>query len=195
MMRYMAQTWTSDNTDALCRTKIQYGYSLLYPPIMMGAHVSSVPNHQVGRITSLETRGRVAMSGNLGYELDLTEAEEEELLEIENQISFYKQQRKLFQFGKFYRLKAPGEYFESAWMFKNEKEAIVVYFNGIARPAVPVNYLPVYYLEDLAIYKDVATGRLYSGSELNYAGVTIPRVKEDYKTLIYHFEKVETQIN
>lgn len=195
MMRYMAQTWTSDNTDALCRTKIQYGYSLLYPPIMMGAHVSSVPNHQVGRITSLETRGRVAMSGNLGYELDLTEAEEEELLEIENQISFYKQQRKLFQFGKFYRLKAPGEYFESAWMFKNEKEAIVVYFNGIARPAVPVNYLPVYYLEDLAIYKDVATGRLYSGSELNYAGVSIPRVKEDYKTLIYHFEKVETQIN
>lgn len=195
MMRYMAQTWTSDNTDALCRTKIQYGYCLLYPPIMMGAHVSSVPNHQVGRITSLETRGRVAMSGNLGYELDLTEAEEEELLEIENQISFYKQQRKLFQFGKFYRLKAPGEYFESAWMFKNEKEAIVVYFNGIARPAVPVNYLPVYYLEDLAIYKDVATGRLYSGSELNYAGVTIPRVKEDYKTLIYHFEKVETQIN
>ena len=195
MMRYMAQTWTSDNTDALCRTKIQYGYSLLYPPIMMGAHVSSVPNHQVGRITSLETRGRVAMSGNLGYELDLTEAEEEELLEIENQISFYKQQRKLFQFGKFYRLKAPGEYFESAWVFKNEKEAIVVYFNGIARPAVPVNYLPVYYLEDLAIYKDVATGRLYSGSELNYAGVTIPRVKEDYKTLIYHFEKVETQIN
>jgi alpha-galactosidase len=195
MLHYMAQTWTSDNTDALCRTKIQYGYSLLYPPIMMGAHVSSVPNHQVGRITSLETRGRVAMSGNLGYELDLTEAAEEELLEIENQISFYKQQRKLFQFGKFYRLKAPGEYFESAWMFKNEKEAIIVYFNGIARPAVPVNYLPVYYLEDLAIYKDLATGRLYSGSELNYAGVTIPRVKEDYKTLIYHFEKVEPQTN
>jgi alpha-galactosidase len=195
MMHYMAQTWTSDNTDALCRTKIQYGYSLLYPPIMMGAHVSTVPNHQVGRITSLETRGRVAMSGNLGYELDLTEAVEEELREIENQISFYKQQRKLFQFGKFYRLKAPGEYFESAWMFKNEKEAMIIYFNGIARPAVPVNYLPVYYLENLAIYKDLATGRLYSGSELNYAGVTIPRVKEDYKTLIYHFEKVEPQTN
>ena len=34
------------------------------------------------------------------------------------------------------------------------------------------------------------TGRMYSGSELNYAGVTIPRVKEDYKTLIYHFIKV-----
>lgn len=195
MMHYMAQTWTSDNTDALCRTKIQYGYSLLYPPIMMGAHVSSVPNHQVGRITSLETRGRIAMSGNLGYELDLTEAAKEELIEIENQILFYKQQRNLFQFGNFYRLKAPGEYFESAWMFKNEKEAIVFYFNGIARPAVPVNYLPVYYLEDLATYKDLESGRLYSGSELNYAGVTIPRVKEDYKTLIYHFEKVETQTN
>ncbi|MEM5599475.1 alpha-galactosidase [Niallia circulans] len=101
MMHYMAQTWTSDNTDALCRTKIQYGYSLLYPPIMMGAHVSTVPNHQVGRITSLETRGRVAMSGNLGYELDLTEAVEEELREIENQISFINNRESFFSSENF----------------------------------------------------------------------------------------------
>ncbi|MCB5239034.1 alpha-galactosidase [Niallia circulans] len=190
MMYYMAQNWTSDNTDALCRTKIQYGYSLLYPPIMMAAHVSPVPNHQVGRITSLETRGLVAMSANFGYELNLMDVSKEELTEIENQISFYKQHRKLFQFGEFYRLKSPGEYFETAWMFKNEEEAIVIYFNGVARPAVPVNYLPVNYLDDYATYKEMDTGRMYSGSELNYAGVTIPRVKEDYKTLIYHFVKV-----
>ncbi|EOR22921.1 Alpha-galactosidase [Niallia nealsonii AAU1] len=75
-------------------------------------------------------------------------------------------------------------------MFKNEEEAIVIYFNGVARPAVPVNYLPVNYLDDYATYKEMDTGRMYSGSELNYAGVTIPRVKEDYKTLIYHFIKV-----
>lgn len=195
MMHYMAQNWTSDNTDALCRTKIQYGYSLLYPPIMMTAHVSTVPNHQVGRITSLETRGRVAMSANFGYELNLMKTSKEELRTIENQISFYKQHRKLFQFGEFYRLKAPGEYFETAWMFQNEEEAIIIYFNGLARPAVPVNYLPVYYLDNLATYKEIETGRIYSGSELNYAGVTIPRVKEDYKTLIYHFIKVDKHIN
>ncbi|MFR1255126.1 MAG: alpha-galactosidase [Eubacterium sp.] len=37
----------------------------------MGAHVSAIPNHQSGRKTPLATRGCVAMSGNLGYELDL----------------------------------------------------------------------------------------------------------------------------
>lgn len=38
---YMPQTWTSDNTDAICRLKIQYGTSLVYPPITMGAHLST----------------------------------------------------------------------------------------------------------------------------------------------------------
>ncbi|MFR6162144.1 MAG: alpha-galactosidase [Mediterraneibacter gnavus] len=56
MLYYMPQTWTSDNTDAVCRLKIQHGTSLLFPAISMGAHVSAVPNHQVGRTTSLETR-------------------------------------------------------------------------------------------------------------------------------------------
>lgn len=44
----------------------------------MGAHVSAVPNHQMGRMTPLETRGLVAMMGNLGYELDLTNLSDEE---------------------------------------------------------------------------------------------------------------------
>jgi alpha-galactosidase len=55
---------------------IQNGYSLLYPPITLGAHVSRVPNQQVGRQTSLQTRFDVARFGNLGYELDLTKLSE-----------------------------------------------------------------------------------------------------------------------
>ena len=62
-----------DNTDAIARLPIQYGSSYLYPTISMGARVSAVPNHQMGRITPLETRGDVAMMGNLGYELDFDE--------------------------------------------------------------------------------------------------------------------------
>ena len=78
MLYYMPQTWTSDNTDAVSRLKIQYGTSIVYPVSAMGAHVSAVPNHQVGRMTPLETRGHVAMSGNFGYELDLTKFTDEE---------------------------------------------------------------------------------------------------------------------
>ena len=78
MLYYMPQTWTSDNTDAIERLKIQYGTSLVYPNVSMGCHVSAIPNHQVHRMTPLNTRGVVAMSGNFGYELDITKLSYEE---------------------------------------------------------------------------------------------------------------------
>lgn len=190
MMCYMPQTWTSDNTDALCRSQIQAGYSYLYPPIMLGAHVSPVPNHQVGRKTSLHTRGLIAMSGNLGYELDLTSLPDNEKNEIIEQITFYKAHRSLFQFGKFYRLQVPNEFFASAWLFVNDTEAAVIYFNGLARPAVPVKNLKTHYLDDQTIYENIDTGQRVSGAELNYAGIAIPRIKEDFSTLLFHWKKV-----
>jgi len=97
MLHYMPQTWTSDNSDAVCRLKIQYGTSLVYPVSTMGAHVSAVPNHQVHRITSLGMRGDVAMSGVFGYELDLTEMSESEKTEIREQVLRYKELRHLIQ--------------------------------------------------------------------------------------------------
>lgn len=189
MMYYMPQTWTSDNSDALCRSMIQYGYSYLYPPIMMGAHVSTTPNHQVGRHTPLETRGLIAMSGNFGYELDLQKLQPEEWLTINEQIHFYKEHRALFQFGHFYRLQAPNSFFASAWLFVNENEAIAISFNGLSRPAFPAIYLKLHYLDPQALYEDVVTKQRYSGAELNQAGVLIPRVKQDFHTHVFHWKK------
>ena len=51
MLAYMPQTWTSDDTDAIERLKIQYATSIVYPVSAMGSHVSAVPNHQTGRVT------------------------------------------------------------------------------------------------------------------------------------------------
>ena len=63
----MPQTWTSDDTDAAERLKIQYGTSMCYPCSCFGAHVSDSPNHCVGSITPFRTRGHVAMVGTFGY--------------------------------------------------------------------------------------------------------------------------------
>ena len=71
MLYYTPQIWCSDNTDAVDRIRIQYGTSFAYPLSTMGAHVSAVPNHQTGRVTDMNTRGVVAMTGAFGYELDL----------------------------------------------------------------------------------------------------------------------------
>ena len=46
-------------TPTRCRRlRIQYGTSLVYPPVAMGAHVSAAPNHQVGRSTPPRVPGR-----------------------------------------------------------------------------------------------------------------------------------------
>lgn len=106
IMYYMPQAWASDDTDAIERLSIQEGTSLIYPPSSIGAHVSAVPNHQVGRITPLATRGNVAMMGGaFGYELDLTKLSEKELDEISQQIETYHSIRETIQFGQLYRLK------------------------------------------------------------------------------------------
>ena len=109
MLYYMPQTWTSDNTDAIERLKIQFGTSMVYPNASIGCHVSAVPNHQVDRITPIETRGVVAMSGNFGYELDITKLPESEKEIIKEQVKLYKEIRETIQFGKCYRLSSPFE--------------------------------------------------------------------------------------
>ncbi|WP_283695575.1 alpha-galactosidase [Clostridium perfringens] len=126
MLYYAPQTWTSDNTDAMERIKIQYGSSLVYPLISMGSHVSESPNQQVFRETALETRANVAYFGNLGYELDVNKLWDVEKEEIKKQIQFYKENREVFQFGKFYRIKNPYNNNISTWMVKSNDEKTII---------------------------------------------------------------------
>lgn len=130
MLYYAPQTWTSDNTDAIERLKIQYGTSLVYPINSMGAHVSEVPNQQVGRITPLETRANIAYFGVFGYELDITLLSEEEKEKIKEQVAFYKAHRELFLKGVFYRILSPFDGNEAAWIVVSEDktEAVAGYY-------------------------------------------------------------------
>ncbi|MCR5607846.1 MAG: alpha-galactosidase [Lachnospiraceae bacterium] len=101
---YMQQIWASDNTDAICRAKIQTGYSYGYPMSVLGSHVSGCPNHQTLRNTSIETRFNVAAFGMLGYECNLSDLSDEDKNAIKEQIKYYKEIRKDMQFGDFYRI-------------------------------------------------------------------------------------------
>ena len=136
ILYYMPQIWTSDDTDAVERLKIQYGTSIVYPISTMGSHVSAVPNHQVHRKTSLKMRGDVAMSGNFGYELDLTKFTDEEKETVKKQVESYKELRELIQFGDMYRLLNPFDGNEAAWMIvsKDKCESVVSYVKQYAEP-------------------------------------------------------------
>lgn len=134
MLYFAPQTWTSDDTDASERTKIQYGTSMVYPIVSMGSHVSAVPNHQVFRNTSLDTRANVAYFGTFGYELDLNLLTDEELEKVKKQIAFMKEYRQLIQMdGDFYRLLSPFEGNDTAWMVvsQDKKEAVAGFYQRL----------------------------------------------------------------
>lgn len=107
MLYYMPQTWTSDDSDAIARLPIQAGTRLVYPAVAMAAHVSASPNHQVGRVTPLETRAFVAMAGNFGYELDPRKLTPQEQEATRRHIALYKEIRPVVQFGEYYPLLDP----------------------------------------------------------------------------------------
>lgn len=129
MLYYAPQGWVSDNTDAIERSKIQFGTSVVYPLSSMGSHVSDIPNHQMMRSTPLNTRANVAYFGTFGYELDILNLSNDEIEQIKEQIKFMKEYRDLIQFGDFYRLLSPFEGNYVSWMVisKDKKTAIVFY--------------------------------------------------------------------
>ncbi|WP_138494881.1 alpha-galactosidase [Paenibacillus pinistramenti] len=198
MLYYMPQTWTSDDTDAVERLKIQYGTSLVYPVSAIGAHVSAVPNHQVGRITPLEFRGDVAMSGNFGYELDLTKFTDEEKEIVKRQVQTYKQIRGLVQKGDLYRLKSPFEGNESAWMFISEdkEEVLVYYFQVMAVPHPPLRSLRLAGLDPELEY-EVESGEgggksVLGGDRLMQLGLPLNLKQKDYESGWFRLKAVKS---
>ena len=190
MLYYMPQTWTSDDTDAAERLKIQYGTSIVYPVSTMGAHVSAVPNHQVERTTPLTFRGDVAMSGNFGYELDLTRFTEEEKETAKRQIAIYKEIRGLVQQGDLYRLQSPFEGNETAWMFvsPDQNEALLFYFRVLAEPNGPLRSVKLQGLDPAKDYEVAGSSEVYGGDRLMNAGLSMASVRGDFSSKMIHLK-------
>jgi alpha-galactosidase len=177
MLYYAPQAWTSDNTDAVCRLKIQYGTSFAYPLSAMGSHVSASPNHQVGRTTSLAMRSDVALFGSFGYELDLTRLSSVEKETIKQQIQFFKTHQDLIHHGDFYRLLNPFEDAgnEAAWMVvrPDKTKALVGWYQILAQPNQGLGRLKLQGLETKALYQINNNKDMLSGSTLMNFGLMI----------------------
>lgn len=192
MLYYMPQTWTSDDTDAIERLKIQYGTSLVYPAVTMGAHISAIPNHQVGRSESLLTRGNTAMAGNFGYELDLTKFSEEEKEEVKAQVAFYKEIRGIIQFGEQYRLLSPFEGNETAWIYVNEDktQAVAFFYSVLAKPHMPYKKVKLAGLNPSLQYSIAGTNVTLTGDELMFSGICPENLRGDFASICLRLSAV-----
>lgn len=205
MLYFAPQTWTSDDTDASERVKIQYGTSMVYPVVSMGSHVSAVPNHQLLRTTPLETRGNVAYFGTFGYELDLNLLSDEDIEMVKKQITFMKQYRDLIQVeGDFYRLLSPFAGNDAAWMVvsRDQTEAIAGFYQRLNKINASWLRLRLQGLSEDSLYEvsrnvlgETKSYQAY-GSELMYAGIPIDREElnekgGDFASLLYVLKKIE----
>ena len=188
MLYYTPQIWCSDNTDAIDRLRIQYGTSFCYPVSTMGAHVSAVPNGVTGRITPMETRGVVAMSGTFGYEMDLSKCTSEEKETVRRQTAFFKEHYELIQDGDYYRLSDPfrnGPY--TAWehVSPDRREALASLVTGPFRGAPPFLTLRLKGLDPSLRYR-VNGGDSWPGDVLMEVGIPLPILTGDYQALQFY---------
>ena len=192
MLYYCPQIWCSDDTDAYERTKIQYGTSFFYPVSAVGSHVSTVPNHQTGRITPFETRGTVAMAGSFGYELDLNLLSDGEKQEVAEQIRQFKTYGPLIHNGKYYRLTNPMAEDAALWEFaaQDGSEVLVQGMPFHAEANVLRRTVQLRGLDAEKRYRLDGTEQVYTGAALMAGGVLLPKAWGDYTPVTMHFSEV-----
>ena len=191
MLYYMPQVWTSDDSDAIDRLKIQYGTSFAYPVSAMGAHVSVCPNHQNARVTPLKTRGNVAYFGTYGLELDVTKMTQDEKDEIGRQIKEFKSYYELIQRGEYYRLISPFTPDESlycAWETVKEdgSEALVCAVRYETDACTAPEFVKVKGLSPDKYYRINNSEKTYLGSALMNIGFMLEYDFVSYPSRLYH---------
>lgn len=192
MLYYSPQIWCSDDTDAIERLKIQEGTSLIYPLSTMGAHVSDCPNHIVGRTTPFKTRGDVALLGTFGYELDVTRIPEADRAAIPGQIESYHKYNELVRSGDYYRLasyRSNHEYDAAMVVDKSREKALITYVQVNGAPNGKRRILKPRGLDHNLTYEIWQDGEFTgkaSGKTLENAGIAVPVLNGDYKSLLIY---------
>ncbi|MBE6537398.1 MAG: alpha-galactosidase [Ruminococcaceae bacterium] len=191
VLAYFPQIWTSDNSDAEDRTRIQYGTSLCYPLSAMSCHVSAVPNHQVGRSTKFDTRGDIAHLGATGYELDTTVFTDENRAQVKAQIQKYKGMEELVLTGDLYRLDDPfnSNYFAFAIVSKDKSTAHLTCYRSLLHCNDHSHRVIMQGLDEKKEYYIPELNIIVHGSTLMSVGIPVPFAKGDFQTKTYTFEE------
>ncbi|MGD0577941.1 MAG: alpha-galactosidase, partial [Bryobacteraceae bacterium] len=188
LMRRVEEFWTSDNTDAYDRLRIQEGFSYMYAPKAMMAWVTDVPNLN-GRSTPLRYRFLVAMQGSLGIGGDLNKWSEADLTYASKMVEVYRWIRKSVQEGALYRLASPSEGGLSSTLYvaQDKRQACLFAFRDHQQflrqlPALRLQGLDAgarYRLRVIEGQFDSGTGTVLSGDYLMHHGLK-PDLRGDY---------------
>ena len=125
-LRYFTEFWPSDNTDPIERLFIQWGYSQLFPAKTLCAHVTTW-NHDA----SIKFRTDVAMMGKLGFDIKLSDLNDNEKKFCRDAVTNYNHLKPVVLEGDMYRLVSPysGNHTSTQYVGKDKKGAVVFAFD------------------------------------------------------------------
>ncbi|MBR3057640.1 MAG: alpha-galactosidase [Clostridiales bacterium] len=209
MLYFSPQIWTSDDTDAYERIRIQEGAAALYPLSSLGAHVSICPNHVTGRNVPFMTRGHVALAGTFGYELDITQLSDEEKGMIRQQTALFHKFNDLVRNGDYYRMASfqeTGFYDCYGVVSRDKSEMLLTFIHVMNQPCKPNRWICIsgldpekkYRVEEVGMEKEEspdADGKApvvceTYGAMLQNAGLIVPCRYGDFQSVLYHITEV-----
>ena len=157
ILKRVDEVWTSDNTEALDRLRIQEGFSYAYPAQAMMAWVTDVPNFN-GRSTPLQFRFLVAMMGSLGIGNNLNKWTGEDFALATRMIAHYKSIRRTVQQGKLYRLFSPheGELTANQYVSEDGKQSVLFAFLHSQQYGRPAPTIHLRGLDENGVYRITA---------------------------------------
>ncbi len=154
VLRYVSEVWTSDNTEAFDRLRIQEGFSEAYAAKFMSAWVTDVPNMN-GRSTPLQYRFLVAMQGDLGIGSNLNKFTDADSALATKMIALDKRIRQTVQMGDLYRLLLPDENDTTSneYVSQDGKEAVLFAFRHSQQYNTPPPTIRLRGLESRSVYQ------------------------------------------
>ena len=154
MLRRTSRAWTSDCNDPLDRQRIQRGFSYLFPPEYMGAHIGGPVSHTTKRRHTLAFRAGTAFFGHLGIEWNVLNASVEETMSLASVIARHKFFRSLLHAGRSLRFDHPNPAVLSHGVIRDDQREALVSYAVLATPeSLMVEPLRISGLDDDVRYR------------------------------------------
>lgn len=169
-LKYANEFWPSDNTDPVQRILMQYGYSHFFPMGIQCAHVTSWGKQP------LKYKLDVAMSGKLGFDIRVNEMNSQELKLSQNAVKNYKNIQDIVNTGEMYRLIAPYNNNQAAWMLVDKSKNKAVLYAYTLHTQYGDYFDPVY-------CKGLDPDKKYQLTELNLEDENKPQLSQNGKIL------------
>ncbi|WP_303310841.1 alpha-galactosidase [Hymenobacter sp. BT730] len=185
-LKYFTEVWPSDNTDAVERVFIQWGFSNFFPSNTLASHVTNW-----NRQHTIKFRTDVAMMGKLGYDIEVEKMTPDELKFSQQAVQNFKRLSGAIQQGDQYRLRSPYEGNQTSVLYVDDakSKAVLFGYNLHTRTNETVLAVRLQGLDPAKRYRVTeinmmpgakselpASGQTYSGDYLMQVGLTVSPV-------------------